>query len=259
MQPEEREMSTRIWLSCPCSMLVLLGVRHLSCCSSGFCPKMSSRSWICILHLPCAGPIAPILHVFEGGWNAVQMLAGLGEGMCGTGVIFWHKNQWTRYAMRSNVPPTQKLVGPILLPTGPGGGMVSPWMTSQAATALDFDFNYTNLCSSLGQTSHLCVLLSLAFPPQQLVLSPGPAAAATFMHSLTPSATSAGQGPKGRKHIISLQGSTCLSVRQRQGLQGFRRKCNVVMGEGKPFVGFFTTGHSFNWSIRKYFLYLACP
>lgn len=40
-------------------------------------------------------------------------------------------------------------------------------LTSQAATALDFDFNDTNLCSSLEQTSLLCVLLlSHAFPPQ---------------------------------------------------------------------------------------------
>lgn len=44
MQPGEREMSTYIWLFCSCAVLVLLGVRLLSCCSSGFCPTHSSPS-----------------------------------------------------------------------------------------------------------------------------------------------------------------------------------------------------------------------
>lgn len=44
MQPGERGTSTRMWLSCPCTTLVLLGLRHLSCCSSGFCPTHSSPS-----------------------------------------------------------------------------------------------------------------------------------------------------------------------------------------------------------------------
>lgn len=167
MQPGKKEMSTHIWLSCCCSMLMLLGVRHLSCCSSGFClsfPKMRADPGPAFYTCPVLGPLLPSYTPLKevamlGGWEKECMAQGY------IGDILAQKP--VNHTCSDSAPPTQTLVGPTLLPTGPGGGMVSPWMASQTATALDCDFNDINLCSSLGQTSPLCaLLLSLSFPRQ---------------------------------------------------------------------------------------------
>lgn len=193
-------------------------------------------------------------------WRRLQcsVSAGeLGEGMCGTEVMFWHKSQWFIHAVRSNAPPTQTLVGSTPLPTGLAGcwchpewlhRQQQPWALSSMIPTFALAWDRSAVCAFFcllpSHPSSLCHPLAQQLQPFSLP------------HIFSPIN---GTGPRGREQIFPLQGRTCLSARWRQGLQESRRKCNAVMREGNPCVGFFSTGRSFSWSIRTHFLYLACP
>lgn len=121
----EREMNICTWLSCSCSMLVLLGVLLLWFLSHTLLsfPKTRSRSWTCISHLPCAGPIAAIVIHFK----EVAMQCECWQGQekeCGTGVIFGHRSQWIIHEWEVMLLPSSRMLS---FNTCSGRGTTGTW------------------------------------------------------------------------------------------------------------------------------------
>lgn len=254
MQPEETEMNTHVWLSCPCSVLVLMGVRHLSCCSSGFCPTHSSPfpKWAADLGpafytCPVLGPLLPwyrhlqeVAMQCECWWNQEKECMAQG----------WY------FGTKASEPYMQwEEMGhwwvPPCLPQGLAGEWCHPeWLHRQQQP-----WTLTSMISTLlFLGTHQPFVHSPAFsclpsPVACLI----PAAAATLMLSLTPSAAISGTGAQweGAHHPSPGQD---LPVREMEArLTGLQEEVQWSDGVGKPLCGFLQHRAELQMENRKTF------